>query len=66
MIASEHDVDKQTEVITDYISFCLDECVPTVERKSHHDKPRVNRKIQKLPKTRHFALSTGDESLVKS
>ena len=61
----EHDVDKQSKTIIDYLSFWLDECVPAVKRVPHHDKPWVNRKIRRLLAARHSALSTGDKPLVK-
>ena len=56
----------QTEILMDYLSFCLDDCVPAVERVFHHDKPWVNVKIRKLLAARHFALSHDNKSALVS
>ena len=56
----EHDANKQSETVIDYLSFCIDECVPAVKRVPHHDKPWVNGKIWKLLAARHSALSASE------
>ena len=60
------DANEQAEIITDYISFTFDDCVPVKVKKLKPDKSWMNGKIRKLLADRHFALSQHQHSKVIS
>jgi hypothetical protein len=65
-LLDEEDINCQVDILTDYLSFCLDDCIPSVRKPLRHDKPYINAKIRKLLATRHCALITNDSTLLKS
>jgi hypothetical protein len=56
----EAGVDSQAEILTSYLSFCYETCIPTFQITLRHDKPWMNREIRALLAARHSALSTHD------
>ena len=64
LITDEQDIDSQTEVITDYIRFCTDLCIPTTSVKKHaNHKPWVTKYIQQLIEQKQTAHHTGNKKL---
>ena len=57
LTSDQPNVNKQAEIITDYISFTFNECVPVTEKVVKPDKAWMNGKINKLLTARHYALS---------
>lgn len=60
------EVSEKADIITDYISFCIDDCIPTVERVITNDKTWVNGKIRTLFHARSAALKDQDRTKLKT
>jgi hypothetical protein len=59
LLASQHqsNINKQAELITDYISYTFESCIPMIEKKIKPDKAWMNRKIRKLLTEWHYVLA---------
>ncbi len=59
-------MDKLTETVTSYISFCEDMCIPTKTRLTYnHDKPWFTAKLRQLRQAKEDAYRLGDKVLYK-
>ena len=56
----------KAEIISDYLAFCLDECVPTVSRVVSNDKTWITRKVRMLLSARTAALNSCNQAKLKS
>ena len=54
-------VSVQTEEITDYLLYCIQQNIPSKTVNQHHDKPWMNGKIRRLLSQRHEALTDQDD-----
>jgi hypothetical protein len=60
------DIHEQTDVVTSYIRFCEDSCIPTKQAKSWpNDKPWFDRGLKALVKAKEEAHSSGDAAAFK-
>mgnify|MGYP001795631533 FL=1 len=57
LFADIPDINKRVEHLTDYLNFCLNDCVPLIERQIRPDKAWMNGKIRSLLAHRHSALT---------
>jgi hypothetical protein len=57
-------IDKQTDVISDYINFCTDLCIPTKTFKKHaNQKPGITKHIDGLIVQKQKAHQSGNRKL---
>ncbi len=64
--AAATDLDKLTETVTSYISFCEDMCIPTRTHLNYNsDKPWFTAKLRQLRQAKEDAYRKGDRVLYK-
>ncbi|KAL0160951.1 hypothetical protein M9458_044676, partial [Cirrhinus mrigala] len=64
--AAANDLDKLTETVTSYISFCEDMCIPTRTYLTYNnDKPWFTAKLRQLRQAKEDAYRYGDKVLYK-
>ena len=63
-LLDETDIDKQTDVISDYINFCTDLCIPNKTfKKQANQKPWITKHIDSLIKQKQEAHQSGNRKL---
>ena len=60
LVSNESDASTKCDIISDYISFCYDDCIPLVNKVMRHDKTWMTAKIQRLLIARSAALTYHD------
>ncbi len=64
--AAANNLDKLTETVTSYISFCEDMCIPTKTHLTYNnDKPWFTAKLRQLRQAKEDAYRKGDKDLYK-
>ena len=58
-------IHEQTTAFSDYLSFCIDVCIPNVNVRNRCDKPRMNGNIRRLVAERFHALNSYDRDQVR-
>ena len=57
LVSNESDASTKCDIISNYISFCYDDCIPLVNKVMRHDKTWMTAKIQRLLIARSAALT---------
>jgi hypothetical protein len=61
LIDANDNINQQVEVLTGYINFCTDLCIPSVKKKLYQNsKPLVNEHVSKLLHDKLAATCNGD------
>ena len=64
LTCEDDNIDNQNNIISDYITFCTDLCIPpkTIKKQPNH-KPWITKKINRLIDQKHYAHQTGNKKL---
>lgn len=64
LIHPGEDINSQVDVLTSYINFCTDLCIPVMTKKVHqNNKPWIHDEIIQLVQQKHKASANGDIKL---
>ena len=64
MLTSDDDINTQTDIITGYINFCTDLCIPTKKVKKYaNQKPWVTKQVIDMIDAKHKAHLAGNKKL---
>ena len=64
LVSADDDIDKRTEIISDYINFCTDLCLPQKSiRMCTNQKPWITKQIQEMIDHKQDAHKSGNRKL---